>query len=740
MQVDLRLSGLKSVLKDNLWSNKYSRSFTKLTILLLLCTSALGWLATDWNQRQMRTITNNIESYIFLTNLIQSEQSLFEKQEEGKQILHLAAEAATRGELLEHTKWPLHFNFLVLLDSEGRIVAGQSRILDRQSSKVKEPFVMPQDDGTGGQWWLPTNQPPAPGSASTYRLSSVQVGKKLLASIVRDSRKYGKTLSGFELLDGQDLYTLGLAEQAGFYRARPEDKQQLQGLASVTVERTGSYWLMGGFLLNSDPRIVDKASFLSGGRIMSIYTRSGQRISTTLSNDNGVRSLGGRLSDEVYDQTVLHSGTFYGRVKQGDRDYLFSANPIYDHNLGLLPHPRPTGALEVGMTYARFERLIDDNKAGIVRVSLFGLLALVGIGGLTIALVLLLEGRMVSLQRSKDLTLENAGNGIIGFDSRGICTFVNSAALEMLERDRQELIAHNCLSSVLSLLASGDAKAQSDLKYAIQLREASHLKEAWLTRRDGTQLPVAAKLSSSQDKRVATIISLSDLSEQKRAEKESHHAAVLAERNRIAADIHDNLGNLFAGLHYQCEALCKSLDQPQLDPKALKQIAALARQTAADGVRTMQQSLWTLSTSLNYEDLPRCIEGCLERLCTNSRIQSSFVQNGELPHLNDQIKKQLALIAYEAITNAVKHSGGTKITVKLSYEPQQIVLQVMDNGKGLELSGSREGKSGNGLGLASIAERARSIGGRLIMDTVPFQGTSISVCLPMGFVEDFDDE
>ena len=83
-------------------------------------------------------------------------------------------------------------------------------------------------------------------------------------------------------------------------------------------------------------------------------------------------------------------------------------------------------------------------------------------------------------------------------------------------------------------------------------------------------------------------------------------------------------------------------------------------------------------------------------------------------------------VTQEALQNVVKHSGARAATVRLAQAPQNIRLHVSDGGKGF--AGSTN--DGVGLGLLSMRERVHTAGGRIVIRSVPGQGTRVAVTLP----------
>ncbi len=94
--------------------------------------------------------------------------------------------------------------------------------------------------------------------------------------------------------------------------------------------------------------------------------------------------------------------------------------------------------------------------------------------------------------------------------------------------------------------------------------------------------------------------------------------------------------------------------------------------------------------------------------------------------LNELREANLLRIAQEALgTNAVRHSGADRISVRLAYQAASVVLEVEDNGCGMSEPG------GTGFGVEGIRERVRQIGGQVDIRTQPDHGTRVVVIVPV---------
>jgi signal transduction histidine kinase len=107
---------------------------------------------------------------------------------------------------------------------------------------------------------------------------------------------------------------------------------------------------------------------------------------------------------------------------------------------------------------------------------------------------------------------------------------------------------------------------------------------------------------------------------------------------------------------------------------------------------------------------------------TNTHLTCEII--GAVYSLPPGVEDNLLRIGQEALTNAVKYAHATEIHVELVYEETQCLLRVKDDGQGFEVDPISLGK---GFGLLGMTERAERIGGELIIQSQPSQGTEVSV-------------
>jgi NarL family two-component system sensor histidine kinase LiaS len=198
--------------------------------------------------------------------------------------------------------------------------------------------------------------------------------------------------------------------------------------------------------------------------------------------------------------------------------------------------------------------------------------------------------------------------------------------------------------------------------------------------------------------------------------------ARLAERARIARELHDAISQHLFSLRMVVGGLERAL--PVESPLA-PQIAAL-QEMAATMIREMRALLLELRPAqLEHLDLAEALEDLATAYRTRLGIAvTTYMSAAALPAPVEQV---LLRIAQEALSNAARHAEATTIALELANQDNNILLTICDNGRGFDASTN---KQGHGLGLHSMHERAQELGGTVVIESTPEQGTRIQVLLP----------
>jgi signal transduction histidine kinase len=136
------------------------------------------------------------------------------------------------------------------------------------------------------------------------------------------------------------------------------------------------------------------------------------------------------------------------------------------------------------------------------------------------------------------------------------------------------------------------------------------------------------------------------------------------------------------------------------------------------------------AVELEDGDLGVALESGAHLWVANSGIGIEVDVNGEAGALPEQVAHQVYRVAQEAVTNAMKHAHATQIALRLRIAPQQVDLQVADDGCGFEPEGVFTSRNGN-FGLIGMQERAKRVGGKLRLDSQPGNGTRVEISVPL---------
>jgi signal transduction histidine kinase len=202
-----------------------------------------------------------------------------------------------------------------------------------------------------------------------------------------------------------------------------------------------------------------------------------------------------------------------------------------------------------------------------------------------------------------------------------------------------------------------------------------------------------------------------------RRRHEERKKATLEERNRLARDIHDTLAQGFAAILMQLQAAQRESDcLPRAVASSLDTAVELARTHMTDARR----SVGALRPNVgDVEDLGRSLSRIAELARRTSEVPIELVVD-DLPRYGEVVEREIAGVAQEALTNAVRHSRARRIVLRASaVRSIGFRLSVADDGRGIGESRS------NGFGMTSMQERAERIGASLTIVTAPRSGTEV---------------
>ncbi|MEX1049749.1 MAG: sensor histidine kinase [Akkermansiaceae bacterium] len=210
-----------------------------------------------------------------------------------------------------------------------------------------------------------------------------------------------------------------------------------------------------------------------------------------------------------------------------------------------------------------------------------------------------------------------------------------------------------------------------------------------------------------------------------RRQSEAEFSAILAERNRIAREIHDTLAQGLGAISLHLELVIGQVPAGSDAALHLAEASGLTRES----MREARNSIWNMrSQVLETHDLAGALASVLDQLTEIEGIESRFLVTGTPYRLSPVTENNLLRIGQEAIANAVKHSDAAHIEVDVSFSPNHLRLQVIDDGRGFELEKSPP--EGHHFGLVGLHERAKELGAALRLESSPGQGTKVVLDFP----------
>ena len=204
-------------------------------------------------------------------------------------------------------------------------------------------------------------------------------------------------------------------------------------------------------------------------------------------------------------------------------------------------------------------------------------------------------------------------------------------------------------------------------------------------------------------------------------------AGVLAERQRLAHEIHDTLAQGFISIIMHLETAEQTISEPASE--TAHQIQQ-AKETARHNLQQARRVVADLRPeSLENDSLPAALERTVQRWSQQHGIAANMQTTGTPLPLHPDVDVTLLRATQEALANIHKHAQAQTVSVTLSYMGDTVLLDVQDDGVGL--NGAKPSPFGGGFGLQAMRERAAQFGGQLLLESDPDGGTTLVVSIPI---------
>jgi len=209
--------------------------------------------------------------------------------------------------------------------------------------------------------------------------------------------------------------------------------------------------------------------------------------------------------------------------------------------------------------------------------------------------------------------------------------------------------------------------------------------------------------------------------------EESREFSVVAERNRLALDLHDAVSQKLFGLVLSAEAAATLLER---DPVAAREQVVKLQASAQEALDELRSLVFELRPpDLERDGLCGALRKHVEMLRRVQQREIELEVDEALP--GDAARdREVLRIAQEAVQNALRHANAEHVVVRLHSDDGRLVVAVADDGVGFEPRGT--GLRSRRLGLTSMEERAQRIGGRLELRSAPGAGTTVRLEVDAG--------
>ena len=211
-----------------------------------------------------------------------------------------------------------------------------------------------------------------------------------------------------------------------------------------------------------------------------------------------------------------------------------------------------------------------------------------------------------------------------------------------------------------------------------------------------------------------------------RHQSEAEFAAIIAERNRIAREIHDTLAQGLGAISLHIEAVKDHMPVGSAPAEHLRAASSITQ----DSMRRARDSIWNIrSRTSGQNSLESTLARTLDQLTEPADIESNFLVTGTRCRLAPEVEQQLQRIGQEAVVNAIKHARAKHIEVTLGFHPREVTIHVVDDGCGFDPA--QAPADGSHFGLLGLRERAAEIGASLQIDSAPGKGTDVLLRFPL---------
>lgn len=334
------------------------------------------------------------------------------------------------------------------------------------------------------------------------------------------------------------------------------------------------------------------------------------------------------------------------------------------------------------------------------------------------------------LPTARQVVLEQVDAGVVVFDAQQRVVRLNPAAermLQMRSTAARGLSWQELMTSSTSLPAATDSVlfCCDPAAPASEFVLGSGATARWYA-------PVCLPLHDFRGLPIGLLLMFDDVTVARQAQaqiiEQQRMLAALHEREALARDLHDSIGQVLGYAGFQVEAISTLLNAGQ-NTIATAQLARLADVLCEAHADVREQILRLRSSTAPQQPFAAALRSYLDGFSSNYAIGATLTiaPDSCMEQLAPATQMQLFRIVQEVLSNARKHSGARTVEVSVSGDDNGLSLWIADDGCGFDPSAAT---NGGHLGLRTMAERAAELGGSLRIESTPGAGTRVGVEIP----------
>ncbi len=306
---------------------------------------------------------------------------------------------------------------------------------------------------------------------------------------------------------------------------------------------------------------------------------------------------------------------------------------------------------------------------------------------------------------------QESNDGILLCNGEGVIIEANNSISTMLEYPKTYLVGNKASAFVIA----DDKRAIDQL--SIEKIHRAKIREMHVVTQHGARIPVEINYSPiSMNDETVLLVTVRDIRERKQTEQKVLNAVIQAEENersRFAKDLHDDLGPILSSIKMYIQSL-----RTHEDSEDKKELINRLVFTVDDSIKSIRRISYNLSSHLLQNmGLINALNTHAERINLTDSLKIAINHNFPESHrLASNIEIVVYRVVLELITNSIKHSQGTTVTIDLQLKDDQLMVNYSDNGIGFDIDRMLHDNT-KGIGLKNILSRVRSIKGLLNFET-----------------------